>query len=430
MTGHLSRRTMLKLLGALGSAQFAPTIVPTFAESPNEKLNIAAIGVRGRGAANLEGVSSENIVALCDVDANNLADAAKAFPNAKQYRDFRRLLDEMAKGIDAVVVSTPDHTHAPASAAAMKLGKDCYCEKPLTHCVYESRFLTELAVRNKLVTQLGTQIHAGDNYRRVVEWVQAGVIGPIREVHVWCPASYSAGDRPKETPPVPPHLDWDLWLGPAPYRPYHPVYLPGRWRGWKDFGNGGLGDFFCHYSDLAFWALQLKYPTSVEAEGPPPHPESTPPWLIVRYQFPARGDLPPVALTWYDGGKRPPIQSEAKLPDWAAGVLFIGEKGMILADYGRRMLLPEEKFSDFEPPPQTIPPSIGHHQEWIQACKTRGTTTCCFEYSGPLAEAALLGTVAFRVGQKINWDPVNLKAINCPEADPWIHKPYREGWTL
>jgi len=412
------------------SARFAVTIVPGFAESPNEKLNIAAIGVRGRGAANIAGVESENIVALCDVDANNLNEAAKSFPNAKLYRDFRRMFDEMAKEIDAVVVSTPDHTHAPAAAAAMKLGKDCYCEKPLTHCVYETRYLTDLAVRNKLVTQLGTQIHAGDNYRRVVELVKAGVIGPIREVHVWSAASYSGGDRPKDTPPVPPYLDWDLWIGPAPYRPYHPVYVPARWRGWKDFGNGGLGDFFCHYCDLAFWALDLKYPTSVEAEGPEPHPESTPPWLIVRYEFPARGDLPPVHLTWYDGGKRPPLQAEAKLPDWGSAVLFVGEKGMLLADYGRRMLWPEEKFADLEPPPQTIPPSIGHHQEWIQACKTRGTTTCRFEYSGPLTEAALLGTVAFRVGQKIQWDAANLKAVNCPEADPWINRRYREGWSL
>lgn len=427
---HFNRRQILKSAAALASGAYALQMVPSLGETANSKLNIAAIGVGGRGAANLDGVKDENIVALCDVDSNNLGEAAKRFPQAKLYRDFRRMLDEMANSIDAVVVSTPDHTHAPAAAAAMKLGKHCYCEKPLTHCVYESRYLTELAVQNKLVTQLGTQIHAGDNYRRVVEWVQAGVIGQIQEVHVWCAASYSGGDRPKETPPVPPYLDWDLWLGPAPYRPYHPAYVPFHWRGWKDFGNGGLGDFFCHYSDLAFWALDLKYPTSVEAEGPPPHPESTPPWLIVRYEFPARGGLPPVRLTWYDGGKRPPIQSEAKLPDWASGVLFVGEKGMILADYGRRMLLPEEKFADFQPPPPSIPPSIGHHREWVEACKTGGTTTCRFEYSGPLTEAALLGTVSFRVGQKINWDPINLKAINCPEADVWIKKPYREGWTL
>ncbi len=405
-------------------------ILPSWAESPNEKVNVAVVGVANRGSANLAGVSSENIVVLCDVDANYLAEAAKNYPQAKTYRDFRRMLDEMAGSIDAVVVSTPDHTHAPPAAAAMSLGKHCYCEKPLTHCVYETRVLTELAAKNRLATQLGTQIHAGDNYRRVVELVQAGVIGPISEVHVWSAASYSGGDRPTDTPPVPDYLDWDLWLGPAPYRPYHPTYLPGRWRGWKDFGNGGLGDFFCHYCDLAFWALDLRYPLTVEAEGPTPHPEVTPPWLIVRYEFPARGDLPPVKLTWYDGGKRPPLQAEAGLPDWASAVLFVGEKGMLLADYGRRLLWPEEKFVDLEPPPQTIPASVGHHLEWIEACKGRGTTTCRFEYSGPLTEAALLGTVSFRTGRKLEWDAQNLKAIGCSEADPWINKPYRKGWKL
>ena len=427
---RLHRRQFLNRTAALASLASCTQLVSSRGETAQSKLNIAAIGVGGRGQANLDGVKDENIVALCDVDANNLAEAAKLFPRAKLYRDFRRMFDEMANSIDAVVVSTPDHTHAPAAAAAMKLGKHCYCEKPLTHCVYEARYLTELAAEKKVVTQIGTQIHAGDNYRRVVEWVQAGVIGPIQEVHVWCAASYSGGDTPKDTPPVPPYLDWDLWLGPAPYRPYHPAYVPFRWRGWKDFGSGALGDFFCHYSDLAFWALGLKYPISVEAEGPPPHPDSTPPWLIVRYEFPARGELPPVRLTWYDGGKRPPLQAEAKLPDWASGVLFVGEKGMILADYGRRLLWPEEKFAGFQPPPQTIPPSIGHHREWTEACKTGGATTCHFGYSGPLTEAALLGMVAFRVGQKINWDPVNLKAVNCPEADIWIRKPYREGWSL
>lgn len=422
-----SRRSFL---GASAAAVGGCWVLPSWAESPNEKLNVAVVGVANRGAANLSGVSSENIVALCDVDANYLAAAAKDHPQARLYRDFRRMLDELQNSIDAVVVSTPDHTHAPPAAAAMSLGKHCYCEKPLTHCVQETRVLTELAVKNRLATQLGTQIHAGDNYRRVVELVQAGVIGPISEVHVWSAASYSAGDRPTDTPPVPDYLDWDLWLGPAPYRPYHPTYLPGRWRGWKDFGNGGLGDFFCHYCDLAFWALDLRYPLTVEAEGPPPHPEGTPPWLIVRYEFPARGDLPPVKLTWYDGGKRPPLQAEAGLPDWASAVLFVGEKGMLLADYGRRLLWPEAKFADLTPPPQTIPASVGHHLEWIEACKGRGTTTCRFEYSGPLTEAALLGTVAFRTGRKIEWDAQNLKAIGCPEADPWINRPYREGWKL
>jgi len=415
--------------GAVAASQLL--ILPAWSASPNEKLNVAVVGVAGRGGDNLGGVSSENIVALCDVDKNNLANAAKRFPQVKTYADFRKMLDEVKGRIDAVVVSTPDHTHAPAGAMAMRLGKHCYCEKPMAHEVFEARTLADLAARNKLATQLGTQIHAGDNYRRVVELVQSGAIGPVREVYVWCGASYAGGKRPTETPPVPENLNWDLWLGPAPYRPYHPAYVPFRWRGWADFGTGGLGDFFCHYTDLAFWALKLRYPTTVESEGPqPPDPDSTPPWLIVRYEFPARESLPPVKLTWYDGGKRPPIQKEQNLPDWGSAVLFVGEKGMLLADYGRRMLLPEAKWKDFQPPPKTIPDSIGHHQEWILACKTGGPTTCNFNYSGPLTEAALLGTVSYRAGKKLEWDAANLKATHCPEADRYVKRQYRDGWTL
>lgn len=428
-----NRRRFLKQSAAAAAAVSSLSVVPAWAQSPNEKLNVAFVGVRGRGGANLAGVAAvetTNVVALCDVDANNLEEAAKQHSQAKQYRDFRKMLEEMADGIDAVVVSTPDHTHAPAAAMAMRMGKHCYCEKPLTHEVYEARVLTQLAEENQLATQLGTQIHAGDNYRRVVEWVKSGAIGKIEDVHIWCPASYCGGETPTETPPVPPHLDWDLWIGPAPYRPYHPAYVPGRWRGWLDFGSGGLGDFFCHYTDLAYWALDLKYPTSIEAEGPPPLPDATPPWLIVQYEYPARGDLPPVKLTWYDGGKRPPIQKEADLPDFAAGVLFVGESGMILADYGRRLLWPEEKFVDFQAPEPFIPNSVGHHREWVQGCLTGEETTCNFAYSGPLTEAALLGLVSYRAGERIEWDGENLKATNTDEAAQFVRRPYREGWTL
>lgn len=432
MSNRMSRRKFLRQTTACAAVTAAANvmIVPSWAVSPNEKLNIAVIGVAGRGAANLGGVASENIVALCDVDKNSLDGAAKRFPQAKLYSDFRKMLPEVAPQIDAVVVSTPDHTHAAPGVMAMKMGKHCYCEKPLTHCVYEARLMTDLSKANRLATQMGTQIHAEDNYRRVVELVQSGAIGPIREVHVWSGASYHGGKRPTETPPVPANLDWDLWLGPAQYRPYHPAYAPFRWRGWADFGNGGLGDFFCHYCDLAFWALKLRYPTTVEAEGPEREAESCPAWLIVHYEFPQRENLPPVKLTWYDGGKRPPIQKEQKLPDWGSGVLFVGEQGMLQADYGRHVLLPEAKFAGFQPPPQTIPKSIGHHREWIEACKTASPTTCNFDYSGPLTEAALLGTVAYRTGEKLQWDGANLKATNCPAADTFIRKAYRDGWTL
>jgi predicted dehydrogenase len=398
--------------------------------TPSEKLNIAGIGVGGQGAWNIGECASQNVVALCDVDERRAAGSAKRFPQAKIYRDFRKLLTEMDKQIDAVVVATPDHTHAPAAVMAMKMGKHCYCEKPLAHTVFEVRTMIEVAKKNKLATQMGTQIHAGGNYRRVVELVQSGAIGAIKEVHVWHPVGYGGGDRPKDTPPVPPELDWDLWLGPAPVRPYHPVYCPGSWRSWWDFGSGGLGDFGCHYMDLPFWALKLRHPTTVETTGPAVHPERTSPGLIVRYEFPAREQLPPVTMTWYDGGKRPPFLAERKVPEWGAAVLFLGDKGMLIADYGQHKLLPEAQYAGFQRPVPFIPESIGHHAEWFQACKTGSPTTCNFDYSGTLAEAVLLGNVAHRVGKKLQWDAVNLKAVGCPEADRYIHKSYREGWKL
>jgi len=406
--------------------------------SPNEMLDMAVIGVGGRGGANLGGVRSQNIVALCDVDANRLAAAARGFPKAAKFADFRKMLDKMHNQIDAVVVSTPDHTHAPAAAAAMRLGKHCYCEKPLTHTVGESRTLIELAAKNKLVTQMGTQIHANSNYRRVVEIVQSGMIGAVGKVHVWHTVSYGVKGRPKDTPAVPKNLSWDLWIGPARERPYHSCYLPGRWRGWREFGTGGLGDFGCHYMDLPFWALKLRHPTSIEAEGPPQHAESTPRWLKIIYQFPARdgGKLPPVTMTWSDGGRKPAGLAELLAPlgpaakKWSCGILFVGDKGMVLANYNSRILLPKEKFATVNPPPVTIPASTGHHKEWFEACKTGGATTCNFDYSGTLSEAVLLGVVAYRTGEKINWDAKALKAVNCPKADAFLRKEYRKGWKL
>lgn len=396
--------------------------------SPNEKLNIGIIGVANRGADNLRGVSSQNIVALCDVDDTYLQSAAANYPQAKVYNDFRKMLEQ--KGLDAVVISTADHTHAPAAAMALRAGLHVYCEKPLTHTVYEARVLAELAKEHKRATQMGTQIHAGSNYRRVVELVQSGAIGTVREVHVWCGGGYSGGDRPKETPDVPAHLHWDLWLGPAPERPYHPAYVPFHWRGWWDFGNGTLGDMACHHMDLPTWALKLRYPLTVEAEGPPVHPESCPPWLIVRYEYPQRENLPPVRLTWYNGDKRPSYFAEGKLPEWGNGTLFVGEKGMLLADYDRHVLLPEKDFVGLTPPKPSIPESIGHYNEWIEACKNGAPTTCNFDYAGALTEAVLLGNVAYRTGQKLTWDPVHLKATNCPEADRYLRREYRKGWTL
>jgi predicted dehydrogenase len=402
--------------------------------SPNEKLNIAAIGTYNRARADIDGVVSENIVALCDVDEQFLAKAAQDFPRAAKYNDFRVLLDKEANHLEAVVVGTPDHTHAPASAAALRLGKHVYCEKPLTHTVYEARKLAELARENGCVTQMGTQIHAGDNYRRVVELIQAGAIGKVSEVHVWVPAEYTGGKFTSDAP-APAHLNWDLWLGPAPQRPYSAGVHPFQWRRFWDYGTGALGDFGCHYMDLVHWALDLRHPLSCRAEGPPVDEVSTPAWCIAYYEYPARGEQPPVKLTWYDSGKQPEIlgtlhRGDGSPLNFRSGQLFIGENGMLISDYNRHLLLPEEKFADYQRPEPSIPRSIGHHQEWIQACKTGGPTTCNFDYSGALTEAVLLGTVAYRVGQPLEWDAENLKAKNVPEADRFIHKEYRKGWTL
>ncbi len=404
----------------------------------NEKLNIAAIGIGGRGAADVNGVQDENIVALCDVDQSRAAQTFKRFPGAKQFKDFRRMLDKMHGEIDAVVIGTPDHTHAAPGVMAMKMGKHCYCEKPLTHSVYEARMMANVAREKRLVTQMGTQIHAGNNYRRAVERVQSGAIGQVRDVHVWLganfngpptPTSMSQPDAPTDRPAVPENLDWDLWLGPAPYRPYHSAYAPFAWRYWWNFANGQLGDFFCHYCDLAFWALKLRHPLTVEADGPV-HPESTAKWTIARQQYAARGELPAVTLTWYNGGGYPALVKEKNVPQWNSAVLFIGSEGMLISDYGRHQLLPEDKFAEFTPPEPFIANSIGHHREWTEACKTGGPTTCNFDYSGALTEAALLCNVALRTGRKIKWDAKNLKAIGCPEADAFIRRQYREGWTL
>ncbi|HOX04640.1 MAG TPA: Gfo/Idh/MocA family oxidoreductase [Candidatus Paceibacterota bacterium] len=429
---RLTRRAMLRdtALAGFGIWTLSRHAGGAQIPSPNERLSIACIGVGGRGAHNLADCSGEQIVALCDVDQRRAAAAGQKFPQARHYRDFRKMLDEMDREIDAVVVSTPDHIHAPAAVLAMKMGKHCYCEKPLAHTVAEVRMMTELARRKGLATQMGTQIHAGANYRRVVELVQSGAIGPVAEVHVWHPVRYEGGGRPTDTPPAPAELDWDLWLGPAPVRPYHPCYVPGAWRGWWDFGNGGLGDFGCHYMDLPFWALRLRHPSTIEAEGPRVHPERTSSGLIVRYEFPARDALPAVRMTWYDGGRRPDFLSDRKIPEWGAAVLFIGSKGMLIADYDRHRLLPEDQFAGFQRPDPTIPDSIGHHAEWIRACKTGAPTTCNFDYSGALAETVLLGNAAHRVGKKLRWDPARLEAAGCPEADAFLHKAYRKGWEL
>jgi len=433
MNTPLSRRSFLRQSAIAGTGFLLARVSLAGSQtvSPQGKLNIGIIGVAHQGNYDMSNVAGENIVALCDVDDSYLAAAAKRFPGAKTYNDFRRLLDQ--KDIEAVVVATPDHTHAVATVAALRSGRHAYCEKPLTHTISECRVVMETARKARRATQIGTQIHAGNNYRRVVELVQSGAIGTIQQVHVWVNATYGGKDRPKETPPVPPQLHYDLWLGPVPARPYSPEYVPRVWRNWWAFGGGALADFGCHYMDLPHWALGLRVPLSAEVlDGPPVHPESVPPWMIVRYKYPKREAKPPVALTWYHGGKQPPaeILPPDLAPKWRSGVLFVGAKGNLLSDYGRHMLLPEKDFAGFVPPPHSIPDSIGHHAEWIRACKTGQPTTCSFDYSGPLTEAVLLGNVAYRTGKKIEWDSKHLRATGCPEANAFIRHTYRRGWKI
>ena len=431
----LTRRRMLRHAGLAGMAVWTANAAGARGNgrSPNEKLNIAVVGIGGRGAVNLDAVAGENIVALCDVDERRAGDGFGKFSRARKYHDFRKMFTEMDKQIDAVVVSTPDHTHAVAAAMAIRMGKHCYCEKPLTHSVHESRLLTELAARNKLATQLGTQRHAFDNFGRAVGVIRSGTIGEVRECHVWIGGNRGGGERPADKPPVPAHLEWDLWLGPAPYRPYHSDYAPYRWRFWWDFGTGETGNMGCHLLDQPFTALALRYPTTVTADGPPVHPETTPRSMRVRYEFPARGKLPPLVLHWCHGTAPSLLQRYEGASSWQGnGILFVGKEGALLANTHTWKLLPESKFADLQPtePPTPEHTPSQHYQEWIMACKTGSRTSCSFDYAGPLTETVLLGNVAYRVGKAFRWDAENLTAIDCPEADKYIHPEYRKGWTL
>lgn len=441
----LSRRHFLRQAALTGAATvFAPAIVR--GRSLNDKLNIAIIGAGGRGADNLRGVSSENIVILCDVNEDGLNKAAQRHPNARKVVDFRKVYD-YAKDFDAVVVSTAEHTHAFATLPALQLGKHVYCEKPLTHNVWEARVIREAAAKTKVATQMGTQIHAGDNYRRVVELIQTGAIGAVSEVHVWVGRAWgwhaseeeskAAGDivfvqnRPANPDPVPAILNWDLWLGPAPKRPFNNVYFPGpKWYRWWDFGNGTMSDLGSHWIDLPWWALKLDHPLTIEATGPKPHLEIAPASMQVTYQYGQRGTMPPLQLTWYQGTYKPKIWKENGIPQWNSGVLFVGDKGMLLSDYSKHVLLPEAQFADFKRPDPFIPKSLGHYAEWIHACKTGAPTTCNFAYAGWLTEANHLGNVAFRAGKKLEWDAQNLRATNAPEIEPMLHRKYRKGWKL
>jgi predicted dehydrogenase len=440
---RMNRRDFV-LSGATGVAAF--TIVPrhvlggTGDAPPSEKLNIAGIGVGGRGAGDLAGVSSENIVALCDVDQVRAADTFKRYPKAKRYTDFRVMLEKEHKLIDAVVVATPDHTHAVATMMAIKMGKHVYCEKPLTHSVYEARKITEAAREAKVATQLGNQGQASEKARVLQELILAGAIGDVREVHGWSKRkrfiTTRGIPRPKETPPVPTTLNWDMWLGPAAHRPYHPAYLPFKWRGWWDFGTGVLGDIGCHQFSAIFKALNLRHPEWVEACStndmalPDIAEESAPLGSIVRYHFPAQGGRPAVEMTWWDGGmipKRPEELEPGRRMDGRDGNLYIGDKGKILD----HRLIPESKMQEYGAVPKTLVRSQGHHQEWIDACKGGKPAGSNFvEHGGLLTEVVLLGLIAIRTKEKLYWDGENMRFTNSEKANQYLNPPYRKGWIL
>ena len=418
--------------------------------APSDTVNIGSIGVGGKGSSDIRSCSGANIVALCDVDDTQMARFLRSdrntpeqqamYEKAGKYRDFRVML-EKEKSIDAVTVSTPDHTHAVAAMMAMKMGKHAFVQKPLTHTIKEARLLAQTAKKMNVVTQMGNQGHAGEGGRLLNEWIWDGAIGEIREVHCFTnrPIWPQGIDAPKEIPSVPSSLDWNVWLGPARFRPYHPAYHPFSWRGFWDFGTGALGDMGAHILDHPFWALKLGHPTTVEASSTPFTRDSCPLAEIVTYEFPQRGNLPPVTLKWFDGGLMPPrpegLEAGRMMGDSGGGGLFYGSKGMLMfSTYGNNpRIVPEAKMKEYQRPEKSIPRSPGIHEEWIAAIKAGEKSTTDFSYSGLLTEVMLLGNVAVRMAEhktKLEWDGENMEFKNLPEANELLHFEYRTGWTL
>lgn len=448
MHSQLSRRTFLRTSSLAGSGLLVLSQARlAFGAAAGDALNLAAIGIGNQGRSNIDSLANcgVNFVAFCDVDQRRAGDLYTKFPRAKRFTDFRRMLDAMDKEIDAVLVATPDHTHAVAAVAAMKRGKHVYCEKPLTRTVREARVLRETARAMKVVTQMGNQGSASGGLRRAVDLAWGGVLGEIREAHVWFHGGNGPQKRPTETPAVPEQLDWDLWLGPAEERPYHPAYLPGSWRGWRAFGSGIVGDFGCHTGNIMFRALRLEQlwnfsegakpervvirieakPSEVDTEG---YPRS----LSAVVELPARGALPPVKLTvWAKERPSADLTLGYPLSDW--GDLLVGSKGTLLSECPwntRYVLLPEAKFDGFKGGPETLPRSPGHHKEWVEACKGRGKAFSGFEIGGPLTELMQLVNLATLVPGPLEYDTVSGRILNSEPAQRLVHREYRPGWTI
>jgi len=432
MTRSIDRRTFLQSSAAAGAAAWmggSPR-----AAARREKLAIAAFGAGGRGGANVGQMAGENVVALCDVDDQRAAGAIGKFPDARYFNDYRELLAVMGDQLDAVIVSTPDHMHAPIAMAAMKRGLHVYCEKPLTWSIEEARLLAIVAEKQGLVTQMGNNGTAAAGFRAGVEALRAGVLGTVSEVHVWTnrPVWPQAIPTPTETPPVPKHIDWYLWLGGAPDRPYHPSYLPFNWRGWYDFGCGALGDMACHTMNLPFQGLELDAPTRVVAESTELFDDSFPAGSRITYDFPARGDRAALKLIWHDGSMAPPEGVLGDRKPSGSGCLIVGERGSMYSpdDYGRKQELIPNEGEKLGYPEPWLPRSPGHHAEWLAACRGEGEAMSSFRHAGPFTETVLLGVVALRAGKPILWDPVRMKAKGCPEADPFIRRDYRPGFSI
>ncbi len=456
-SNRISRRNFLAA-GSAATASFF--IVPRHVLGgagqipPSELVNVAAIGAGGMAQHNINKCKDSNlanIVALCDVDDKKARGRYEQNPQASRYRDFRVMLDKEHKNIDAVIIATPDHTHAVATMAAIRLGKHVYTQKPLTNSIYEARMLTEAAREAKVITQMGTQCHSGEGIRLCAEWIADGALGTVREVHCWSdrPGWYwpQGMGRPKEIHPIPHTLDWDLWLGTAPVRPYNSCYLGGSWRGWWDFGCGALGDMGCHILDFPFYALKLGYPTSAEAtctitaDGEARDEierETAPIASIIHFEFPARDILPPVTLTWYDGGLKPrrpaELESERTLP--TDGILFVGDKATMMCQHGGTpQIIPETKMRAYKKPVKTIPRIEGgiegHEADWLRSIKENKPASDGFDYAGPLTEVVLMGNLAIRCkGKKLLWDGPNMTVTNVPEANQFVRRVYRDGWSL
>lgn len=427
MSRSLNRRTFL--LGSLALPVLGRSVARA---ATSDKVRLGIIGCGGQGEYSWNSVADQEVLVLCDVDLARTAKAAQRFPSAQVVQDFRRVLDR--NDIDAVTVATPDHWHAIPTVWALETGKHVYCEKPLARSIYEARVMAETAKKHNRVTQMGTQIHAGGNYRRVVELVRAGAVGPVSRVEVWCEKRPSPGKRvPQGMPPA--TLDYDLWVGPAAMRPYDPNVVPFNWRWWWEFGGGVLADMACHYMDLPHWALDLRNPERVIAKGTefPDADNKVPVEMQVDFHYPARGAQPPVHLTWYHGITGPrDVEGKVRDTGYRSGVLFHGPQGELIADYGSHKLLPEEKFRDYPRPERSIPDSVGHHREWLNGITGGTPTTCNFDYSGALSETVLLGNVAYRLGQEVKWDAKKLRVTNAREKDwgPLVRAEYRGDWKL